>query len=116
MTDSKPNANPPGSKSVIFAVIAILCVVILNHLIDPPPPHRSHSPRHFCFQNLRTIQNAKELWALEHDASSNSIPTEAELFGVERYIPNPPSCPIAGEYQLGRISERVRCSIHGEAP
>ena len=116
MKDSDPDVELPGSKSAMFAIVAILGAAILVYLTGSTPRHYSDTPRDFCYQNLRIIQSAKENWAAEHGKPTNSLPTEADLFGLGKYIPNRPSCPRSGNYRLGKISERVRCSTHGEAP
>src|SRR5262245_21947433 len=69
-----------------------------------------HSP---CIPSLQNLQVAKEVWALEQHKTTNDIPTDADLFGPRKYLVEKPKCPAGGVYTLGRVGEKVRCSIPG---
>jgi hypothetical protein len=63
-----------------------------------------------CIANLKQMDGAKATWALENKKTNSDIPTTNELYGVMNYAP---VCPRGGIYTLGRVDERVRCSIPG---
>jgi hypothetical protein len=66
-----------------------------------------------CVPNLRTIQQAKQSWALEHHKTKNDVPTDADLFGPQKYVSAKPVCPAGGSYTLGAVGEPARCSVAG---
>src|SRR5436309_1288205 len=66
-----------------------------------------------CHSNLLIIDGAKATWALENKKTNSDIPTTNELYGATNYIRAAPYCPEGGSYMLGRVDERVRCSIPG---
>jgi hypothetical protein len=66
-----------------------------------------------CRQTLNRIYGAKAEWALENRKTENEIPTDADLFGPGRYMPEKPKCPSGGRYTLGAGWENPRCSISG---
>ena len=61
--------------------------------------------------NLRVIEGAKETWAREENKLPDDTPTDADLFGQDRYIREKPRCPGGGTYTLGKVSEKPRCSV-----
>ncbi len=69
------------------------------------------SCRCLCVVNLRAIEGAKLNWALENRKTTNDVPTDADLFGEDRYIREKPQCPENGIYGLGRVSEKPTCSV-----
>lgn len=69
-----------------------------------------------CINNLRLIDSAKQQWALENKKQATDTPTMDDLlpyFGPGPNNTNAPSCPEAGVYTIGPISERPTCSISG---
>jgi hypothetical protein len=67
--------------------------------------------RSVCISNLKNLEGVKATWALENHKQSNSVPTDADLFGPALYIREKPQCPGDGIYTLGAVSEKPRCSI-----
>jgi len=105
--------NMPSKRAfvlgVIFAVI-LLCATILPGFW-PVDNGRRTSPLNACINNLREIDGAKELWALENhkEDSAESIVSE-----VDRYIKGGhPKCPSGGKYKYGKVSDSPRCSVQG---
>jgi len=70
------------------------------------------APVQSCIANLRQIEGAKAVWALEHNKTNlNDMPTDSDLFGTGSYIPEKPKCSKGGHYSLGNLSEKPRCTI-----
>lgn len=61
--------------------------------------------------NLRVLEGAKATWAMEKKKLPTDIPTDADLFGPERYIREKPMCPLGGKYTIGSVGEKPKCSI-----
>jgi len=66
-----------------------------------------------CIANLKQIEGAKGTWALENRKDLNAIPTDTDLFGVNKYFREKPICPQGGTYTIGSVAEKPRCSIPG---
>lgn len=64
-----------------------------------------------CINNLRQIDGAAATWALETKAAPGDIPSDADLFGDDRYIRRKPECPDGGRYVIGSGNRRPTCSV-----
>lgn len=97
--------------------LAVVGLVVVAMLIAIPTYIRrccGSSPSELsCRANLGAIASAKEDWALEHKAPSESKPLDADLFGTNKYYRLKPICPEAGNYTIGAVGEKPRCSIPG---
>ena len=73
-----------------------------------------------CVVRLIAIDGFKTEWALEHNKTTNDIPTWGDL---RPYLPDEwtnrdwtngrPICPDGGTYSLGRVGKPPTCSIGG---
>ena len=65
-----------------------------------------------CLNQLRQIDSAKQQWALEHQKTVQSVPTDKDL---SPYLPGQviPTCPGGGKYTLGPVASAPVCSIPG---
>ena len=43
--------------------------------------------------------------------STNDLPRDSDLFGLEQYIEPKPKCPTGGTYTIGTLGELPRCPI-----
>ena len=66
-----------------------------------------------CVGNLRAIQGAKEMWAIETMQSSAATPNWTDLAGAGKYLKRQPVCPSEGKYEIMRVGTNVRCEIGG---
>jgi len=53
------------------------------------------------------------VWALEKSKDKNAVPSDDDLFGPSAYLPEKPSCPAGGIYELNGAGEPPSCSVHG---
>ena|ERR1051326_3101423 len=70
-----------------------------------------------CSINLRNIDGAKDQWAVEHNRSTNDVPTWNDVLPYlpSVYRPNQmPICPQGGRYKLGKLGEYATCTFHGQ--
>ncbi len=74
--------------------------------------HQSN-PQQACMANLKQMESAKATWALEHHKTTNDIPADSDLFGTDAYIRRKPQCPSDGTYAIGKVGQRIACSIPG---
>ncbi len=65
-----------------------------------------------CLQNLRAIDAAKQMWALEYKKEAKDTPTEKQLLP---YLKGGalPLCPAGGAYLIGTMDEPPICSVPG---
>lgn len=62
-----------------------------------------------CKANLKMIEGAKQVWALDVNASNDAIPTWEDL--VPNYMTKKPECAAGGSYPLESVGEPAICSI-----
>ncbi len=72
---------------------------------------RSQSSYASCVTLLKQIDGAEQTWALEHNKTTNDIPTWDDLVGPDRYMRERPTCPQGGAYTLARVGDYPRCTI-----
>jgi hypothetical protein len=66
-----------------------------------------------CVTNLKTIEGAKSVWAIENQKTTDDALTDSDLFGPDKTIREKPLCPQGGTYKLGRAGEKPKCSVKG---
>jgi hypothetical protein len=64
-----------------------------------------------CINILRSIDGAKNQWAMEHNQNSNAVLTWEDIGAYIYTNDGIPSCPEGGVYTIGRAGEPPRCSI-----
>jgi hypothetical protein len=75
------------------------------------PSRCTYTTRGACIANLKQLDGAEAVWALENPNRTNEVPKDADLFGPQSYIRRKPECPGGGHYILGKAGEAPRCSI-----
>ena len=83
----------------------------------PPPTAQSSAisltPAQQCRVYLHKLDGAKQVWAVENRKVDADVPTDSDLFGPGKYMPEKPKCPSGGIYTLGAVDENPRCSTPG---
>lgn len=92
---------------IVVAIIGLLAAVAIPNLVKA----RKSAQKAACIANLKTIEGAKAVWALEMKKSDADVPTDADLFGADRNIKDKPSCPAGGTYDLRPVGEQPTCSV-----
>jgi hypothetical protein len=92
---------------IVGACLALAFSILLPALLRPP----AYGQRHYCINNLRQLEGAKQLWAEENHKTTNDTPAVED---IRPFIaPHALVCPQGGTYTLGRIGELPRCSRGG---
>jgi prepilin-type N-terminal cleavage/methylation domain-containing protein len=91
---------------IVVAIIGVLAAVAIPNLMKA----RKSSARQACISNLKNMEGAKAIWALENKKSDSDVPSDGDLFGSDKAIPRKPECPGGGTYDLRAISERPTCT------
>ena len=104
---------------LVMGYISILMIFVMGMLAAIAIPNfvkaRQAAQRNQCFNNLKSIEGAKNAWQIENKKSTDAVPTDDDLFGTSRYLTTKPDCPAGGTYNLNAVSELPSCSIHGTA-
>ena len=92
---------------IVVAIIGLLAAIAIPNLVTA----RKKAQRQACISTLKAIDGAKANWALDMKKSDADVPTEADLFGSDKYIETKPTCPAGGTYTLGAVREKPTCSV-----
>src|SRR5438128_8764043 len=94
---------------IVVAIIGLLAAVAIPNLVKA----RKQAQTTACINNLKTIEGAKAVWALEMKKNDADVPTDADLFGNDKNIKDKPTCPAGGTYDLKAVSEKPTCTSPG---
>ena len=94
---------------VSIFMIGLLAAIAIPNFVSA----RKKAQFNGCQVNLRTIQAAKEQWALEDPARKAMTPDEADIIGAGKSVPGA-RCPDRGRYSLNGLNESPSCSVHGQ--
>ena len=92
---------------IVVAIIGLLAAVAIPNLVKA----RKTAQRAACVNNLKTIEGAKGIWALEMRKTDADVPGDNDLFGADKNIREKPQCPAGGVYTLNAVSVKPSCSI-----
>ena len=92
---------------IVVAIIGVLAAVAIPNLLKA----RKTSARTACVANLKAIEGAKAVWALENKKGDADVPSDADLFGTDKNISKKPECPGGGAYDLKAVGEKPTCTI-----
>ena len=102
---------------IVVAIIGMLAAIAIPNFVTS----RKNAQATACINNIRIIQGAKDMWAIEAKKGSSDTPTEAEL---QPYIGHGlagklPTCPndsgntFATSYSVNAVDAMVACNIGG---
>ncbi len=94
---------------VMIVVVGMLAAIAVPNFVKA----RAQAQKYACISNLRTIDSAKRIWALENKKKETDVPKDADLFGPDKTIATKPVCPAGGTYSLNAVEEPAKCSIPG---
>jgi len=90
---------------IVVAIIGLLAAIAIPNLVTA----RKKAQRQACISTLKAIEGAKANWALDMKKSDSDVPTDADLFGPDKYIESKPTCPAGGNYTLGAVRDKPTC-------
>ena len=92
---------------IVVAIIGLLAAVAIPNLVKA----RKSAQRQACINNLKAIDGAKSIWALEMKKTDSDVPADSDLFGPGKNIDPKPSCPAGGTYDIRSVGEKPTCSV-----
>ncbi|RKY42963.1 MAG: prepilin-type cleavage/methylation domain-containing protein [Candidatus Makaraimicrobium thalassicum] len=92
---------------IVVAIIGLLAAIAIPNFMQA----RTRAQTNACIANLKQIDGAKTLYALDNNLSTGAACGMANL--VTAYIKRTPSCPAGGTYTVGTIGTTVTCSVAG---
>jgi len=93
----------------LIPVIAIMAAIALPAFVKA----RNVAMTNLCINNLRQIDAAKQMWALDNKKDESQTPTGQDL---EKYLKRPFNtffCPARGTYSINPVGQKPTCSIPG---
>ena len=90
---------------IVVAIIGLLAAIAIPNFVRA----RQKAQAEACIANLRQIEGATQVWAVDTGAADSSSPTWTDL--VPNYIRTQPSCPGGGTYALSAVNGRPTCSV-----
>jgi hypothetical protein len=94
-------------RSCVLAVVGMVMLFSMN------PVHSGPNPEAWCYNNLRTIEAAKEQLAKDKNLTNGTVVTSEQL---SPYIEGgfaSLKCAERGEYIINPIGIEPRCTFHG---
>ncbi len=92
---------------IVVAIIGVLAAVAIPNLIKA----RKSSAKQACIANLKAIEGAKAVWALENRKNDADVPSDGDLFGGDKTISRKPECPGGGTYDIRAVAEKPTCTV-----
>ena len=88
---------------IVVAIIGLLAAIAIPNFIRA----RTTAQRNACIANLKQIQGAVQVWAIDTGANATSTPTSGEL--VSNYLKAWPRCGTTGYVLTGNIDSTPTC-------
>lgn len=92
---------------IVVAIIGLLAAIAIPNFMKA----RETAQKNACIANLKQIEGAMEIWAIDTNANTGDAVTLATL--VPDYIARTPACPADGTYTVTAVGTAPTCSIAG---
>lgn len=89
---------------VVIGIVAGLAVVAIPNYIRV----RRIAHQNACIHNLKTVDEAKDMWALMEGRIASAVPTWGDL--ITEYVKKTPVCPSGGTYTINPIDTYPQCT------
>ncbi|MDP8258006.1 MAG: prepilin-type N-terminal cleavage/methylation domain-containing protein [Candidatus Aadella gelida] len=94
---------------IVVSIMGVLLVVAIPNFTKS----RQRTHLYACISNLKGIDNAKEIWAMESGTGAIGTPSWSDL--VPDYLSSEPSCPSGGACDLGDTNTQSTCTVEGHS-
>jgi len=89
---------------IVVAIIGLLAAIAIPNFVKA----RTTAQMNACIANLKQIEGAKQIWALD---GNSGTPSWTDL--VDTYIKRQPGCPAGGAYTIGDLDTAPVCNETG---
>ena len=93
----------------VIPLLAIVAAVTIPNFVKA----RNMAMANICINNLRQIDGAKQVWALENKKDESQTPTTQDLDKYLKRAFKTISCPAGGTYTVNPVGQKPTCSIPG---
>ena len=94
---------------IVVAIIGLLAAIAIPNFVRARLRARSQA----CWSNLRQIDGAKQIWAIDRNQLDTAIPAADWSDIVPDYVARIPVCPTAGAYNVTAVNADTVCANHG---
>ncbi len=94
---------------IVVAIIGLLAAIAIPNFVRA----RTTAQMNACINNLRQIDGAKQMWALEKKKDATAIPAPEDLDAYLKSSLESLKCPAGGVYTIGPVDQKPTCSIPG---
>ncbi|OGW74592.1 MAG: hypothetical protein A2Z72_03660 [Omnitrophica bacterium RBG_13_46_9] len=94
---------------IVVAIIGLLAAIAIPNFVRA----RATAQQNACIANLKQIDGAKQVWAIDQGKAESDTPTWANL--TPDYLKRQPACPTTGTYTIGAVSALPSCTKAGHA-
>ncbi len=99
---------------IVVAIIGLLAAIAIPNFVRA----REVAQKNACIANLKQIEGAMEIWAIDTGATTGDAVTMANLAGAGLYITRTPTCPAGGTYDIVvgiTLGDTPTCTVGGHA-
>jgi prepilin-type N-terminal cleavage/methylation domain-containing protein len=100
---------------IVVAIIGLLAAIAIPNFVRA----RTTSQQNLCVDNLRSIDAAKQQWALEHGAVGTSVPADSDIQpymgrggGELPWCPTDPGASFDTSYTINNCQSSPVCNIN----
>lgn len=90
---------------IVVAIIGLLAAIAIPNFVKA----REKAQMEACIANLRQIEGATQVWAVDTGAADTATPGWTDL--TPNYIRSQPVCKGGGVYTIGAVSSRPTCNV-----
>ena len=90
---------------IVVAIIGLLAAIAIPNFVRA----RAKAQAEACIANLRQIEGAVQVWAVDNNQPDTATPSWDDL--VSNYVRTKPTCPSSGTYTVPAVSGRPTCSF-----
>jgi len=95
---------------IVVAIIGLLAAIAIPNFVRA----RATAQKNACIANLKQIQGAKQVWALDYNKTDADEPALTGVAGdkvslTPDYIKKTPVCPSGGTYTVANVGSDPTC-------
>ena len=92
---------------IVVAIIGLLAAIAIPNFVKA----REKAQQNACIANLKQVDGAKTLWALDNSKKTGEVVELTNL--VTLYIKSTPTCPAGGTYAVNAVGTNPTCTVAG---